>query len=75
MSSIAVIGLGAMGRPIARNLHQAGHKVTVWNRSPEPAQALDAEGLRVAGRIEDIWDSGVVFSVFADDQAVTENVP
>lgn len=72
MSSIAVIGLGAMGCPIARNLHRAGHDVTVWNRSPEPARALAAEGLRVAGSIEDTWDSGVVFSMLSDDTAVTE---
>lgn len=72
MSSIAVIGLGAMGTPIARNLHKAGHEVTVWNRSPEPARALAAEGLRVAGHIEETWDSGVVFSMLSDDRAVTE---
>ncbi len=72
MSSIAVIGLGAMGTPIARNLHNAGHEVTVWNRSPAPAQALAAGGIRVAGSIEETWDSGVVFSMLSDDTAVTE---
>ncbi len=40
MSDISVIGLGAMGTPIARNLLDAGYRVTVWNRSPEPAHPL-----------------------------------
>lgn len=72
MSSIAVIGLGAMGTPIARSLHKAGHEVTVWNRLPGPARALAAEGLRVTGGIEGAWDSGVVFSMLSHDHAVTE---
>ncbi len=72
MSSIAVVGLGAMGRPIARNLHTAGHEVTVWNRSPEQARLLGAEGMRVARNIEEIWGSGVVFSMLSDDNAVAE---
>lgn len=37
------LGLGAMGAPMARNLHRAGHLVGVWNRSAEKAAALAAE--------------------------------
>jgi 3-hydroxyisobutyrate dehydrogenase len=37
------IGLGAMGGPMARNLHRAGHLVAVWNRTHEKAQALAKE--------------------------------
>lgn len=70
MSRIAVIGLGAMGRPIARNLHHAGHDVTVWNRSPEPAEILAAEGIHVAETITDVWNSEIVFSMLSDDDAV-----
>lgn len=50
---IGIIGLGAMGREIARNLVAAGHHVTAWNRSggnvdgvvmvDAPAQALHAD--------------------------------
>lgn len=36
--SACVLGLGLMGRPIARSLLAAGHDVRGWNRSPlEPA--------------------------------------
>jgi 3-hydroxyisobutyrate dehydrogenase len=44
-----VIGLGAMGAPMARNLHAAGHLVCVWNRSADKAQQLHNEtGVPVA---------------------------
>ena len=32
---IAIIGLGVMGGPIARHLGNAGHTLTLFNRSPE----------------------------------------
>ena len=38
-----IIGLGAMGAPMARNLHRAGHLVAIWNRTPETAQRLGDE--------------------------------
>lgn len=41
--TIGYIGLGNMGRPAAKHLHQAGAQVIVWNRSEGPA--LEAEQL------------------------------
>jgi 3-hydroxyisobutyrate dehydrogenase len=38
-----VIGLGAMGAPMARNLGQAGHLAAVWNRTPEKTARLAGE--------------------------------
>jgi len=35
-----VIGLGAMGAPMAFNLHKAGHLVAVWNRTREKAERV-----------------------------------
>jgi 3-hydroxyisobutyrate dehydrogenase-like beta-hydroxyacid dehydrogenase len=72
MSDIAVIGLGAMGRPIARNLVKAGYDVVVWNRSDASAAELVAAGARRAASVSDALRSPVVFSVLADDRAVTE---
>ena len=43
-----VIGLGLMGRPMALNLHRAGARVTVHNRSRGPVEALVAAGLEPA---------------------------
>ena len=36
---IAFIGLGNMGAPMARHLAANGHKVTVYNRTPDKALA------------------------------------
>jgi 3-hydroxyisobutyrate dehydrogenase-like beta-hydroxyacid dehydrogenase len=42
---IGLIGLGHMGRPMARNLHKAGATVTVSSRSPGPVDELASEGM------------------------------
>ena len=38
MTRIAFIGLGVMGGPMARHLKQAGHELTVYNRSRAKAE-------------------------------------
>ena len=40
VSMVAVVGLGEMGRRVAARLLDAGHRVTVWNRTPERAAGL-----------------------------------
>lgn len=45
---IAVLGCGLMGQPMARRLLQAGHTVTVWNRTRSKAEALAGDGAEVA---------------------------
>ncbi len=42
-TSVAFIGLGVMGYPMAGHLALAGHRVTVYNRNPAKAQAWCAE--------------------------------
>lgn len=46
--TVAFIGTGIMGAPMARNLARAGYAVTAWNRSPEKALALAADGVAAA---------------------------
>lgn len=41
--AVGFIGLGAMGRGMARNLHRAGLLHGVWNRTPAPAKELATE--------------------------------
>ena len=43
MSNIAFIGTGVMGAPMAGHLVTAGHKVTVYNRSRDKAEAWAAK--------------------------------
>ena len=45
--TIAVLGTGRMGTPIARNLMTAGYPVGVWNRTAAKARRLGSAGARV----------------------------
>jgi len=45
---VGFIGLGIMGRGMARNLLKAGFAVRVWNRTPERMAALAEEGATTA---------------------------
>ena len=48
-ATVGFVGLGAMGRGMARNLHKAGLLGVVWNRTDATARALAAElGVTVA---------------------------
>lgn len=42
--NVTVIGLGSMGRALAGAFLRGGHRTTVWNRTPEKAAPLVAEG-------------------------------
>ncbi|WP_017815406.1 NAD(P)-binding domain-containing protein [Paenibacillus shenyangensis] len=48
--NIGFIGLGSLGMPVAVNLLQAGYALTVYNRTPEKAQPLVAQGAQQAVR-------------------------
>ena len=45
---LGVIGLGMMGRAMARNLLRAGHRLTVYNRTRCRAEELQSEGALIA---------------------------
>ncbi len=45
---IGFIGLGIMGRPMARNLLKAGYRVTVHNRSRAAVETVVADGATAA---------------------------
>jgi 3-hydroxyisobutyrate dehydrogenase len=66
---VALLGTGLLGGPIARNLVRRGFTVTVWNRSPEKATALVAEGCKAANAATDaVADADVVLAVLADGE-------
>ena len=47
MAQVGFIGLGLMGKPMARNLLKAGFPVTVWNRTASRAEDLVKEGAKL----------------------------
>jgi len=68
-----VIGLGAMGAPMARNLHKAGYLETVWNRTAEKSLQLGGElGVGVATTPAELASRCglVVLSVSADEDVL-----
>lgn len=70
---IGYIGLGLMGKPIARNLMQAGYELTVHNRSREPVDELAEEGAtRAASPKEVAENSDIVFTNLPDSPDVEE---
>jgi len=48
LPTVAVLGTGTMGAPIAANLLSAGFPVSVWNRTRSKAQPLADDGARLA---------------------------
>ncbi len=74
-TSIAFLGLGALGAPIAANLLASGRAVTVWNRSPEKMKPLVEKGATAAADpVAAISTGGVVFSILWDDASLEELV-
>ncbi|GAA2452467.1 NAD(P)-dependent oxidoreductase [Actinomadura vinacea] len=70
-TAVTLLGLGEMGAAIAAAFMDGGHPVTVWNRTPEKADALVAKGVRRAGTVRDAVAAGslVVVSVKGNDTA------
>jgi 3-hydroxyisobutyrate dehydrogenase-like beta-hydroxyacid dehydrogenase len=66
--SISILGLGTMGRPMARNLIDAGYDVRGWNRSilPEDMTA----GIRLCRELEEAARADVCLLMLLDSAAV-----
>jgi 2-hydroxy-3-oxopropionate reductase len=68
---LGFIGLGIMGRPMAKHLMDAGHSLTVWNRSRPGIDALVGGGAaEAASPAEVARASEVVFTMVGDSPDV-----
>ena len=68
---VTVLGTGIMGAPIARNLVEAGHDVSVWNRTRDKAEQVD--GATVAGEpAKAVQGADAVVTMLSDADAVRE---
>jgi 3-hydroxyisobutyrate dehydrogenase-like beta-hydroxyacid dehydrogenase len=71
MSELGYVGLGVMGSSVVRRLLDAGHTVTVWNRSPEKANRLLDAGAHWADTPRAVAErSEVVFTMVTNTTAV-----
>lgn len=70
---LGFIGLGIMGRPMARNLLRAGYRLTVWNRTRPGIDALVADGAEEGTNPRDVAArSEVVITIVGDADDVEQ---
>ncbi len=67
---VGFIGLGQMGRGMATRLLDAGHALTVYNRTASAAKPFAAKGATVANAPAEALDAEVVVTMLADDAAI-----
>ena len=71
--SVGFIGLGIMGAHMARRLVEAGHRVTVYNRTVEKATPLVKAGARQAITPREAAEGNeAVFTMVVGDREVEE---
>ncbi len=69
--TLAVLGLGTMGRAIAQTAHGSGMPVVVWNRNPAAADAFSEMGVEVARSVtEAVERAEVVITMVTNADAV-----
>ena len=73
MQRVALMGLGVMGSGMAGQLLEHGFALTVYNRTPARAAALERRGAQVASSAAGAsGNADVVLSMVADDKASRE---
>ena len=71
--TVGFIGLGIMGRPMAKNLMEAGYDLVVHNRSPEKAEELAGEGATAADSPREVAEGcDVIVTMLPDSPQVEE---
>jgi 2-hydroxy-3-oxopropionate reductase len=72
---VGFVGLGIMGKPMARNLMQAGYELVVHNRTTEKAEKLASKGATAAGSPREVAEeSGIVVTMLPGPPEVEEVV-
>jgi 2-hydroxy-3-oxopropionate reductase len=73
VSTIAFIGLGIMGAPMARHLVAAGHSVVAYNRSRGPVERfIDDGGTGAVSVAEAVRDAEVIITMVPDSPDVED---
>jgi 3-hydroxyisobutyrate dehydrogenase len=72
--TIAMLGTGTMGAPMARNLAQAGFGLRVWNRTLAKAAMLTADGAQCAYTPAEAAAGANVLITMLSDGAAVEHV-
>jgi len=71
--TIALLGIGLMGLPMARNLLQAGYPLNAWNRTHSKAATLEAEGANaIECRKQACASADIIISMLENGPVVDE---
>jgi 3-hydroxyisobutyrate dehydrogenase len=74
MTTVAFLGTGTMGLPMARNLTRAGFDIRAWNRTPQRARPLEEDGATVASEPrEAAADSELLVTMLSETVAVLDS--
>jgi 2-hydroxy-3-oxopropionate reductase len=72
---IGFIGLGIMGKPMARNLMKAGYSLVVYNRTTSKVQELVHAGAQQAGSPKEVAEnSHIIITMVSDSPEVEEAI-
>ena len=71
---IGFIGLGIMGKPMAKNLVKAGYELVVYNKSKPGMDELGAAGATVVGSSKEVGEAADVIITMLPDSADSELV-
>lgn len=72
--TIGFIGLGLMGKPMARNLHKAGATMMVTSRSAGPAEELAKEGMTPLSTPRDVAEACDIIILMVTDTSAVDKV-
>ena len=71
--TVGMIGLGLMGKPMAKNFLKAGYAVYVWNRTAAKAQDLVSAGAKLAANPRELAEHvDVLITIVSDPPALEE---
>ena len=73
MAQVGFIGLGIMGKPMARNLINAGYSLVVHDHKAEPMEELAAEGASMADSCRQASEGSEVIITMLPDSANSED--
>lgn len=72
--TLGFIGLGLMGRPMCLNLHKAGARLIIHNRSQEAARQLERPGIVAAPSPAEVAHSADIILLMVSDTPAVEQV-
>ena len=68
---IGIVGLGVMGKPMAKNLVKAGYDLTVFDIKEEPVQELVGLGAKAAGSPAEVGETcEIIITMLPNSQHV-----